>query len=493
MASTIRSGAPSNLAGSYFNWEAEGTPTVTPSVGGIVAVPATHDWGPLNVAVLLQDLGEFRKIFGAAIDTPLFRAVYGAFKGDINGGAGAVLAIRQGTTAADFAKRLLVNTGAVTALTLTALYAGTRGNDFRITIQPSAVGGKSELILLDGALVVEKYTYTTAFDATSAAALAAEINRASDWVSATVGTTGTALTPISAQALAGGNDGTGLAGGDWLALQDTLDAERWSAIAAHGLTDSAVRAAMEAWIEQRNTLGQRSRAVFGGVVGEDLATANARSVALNNWDVVNIGVGSLFLDDLGINVSTSEFVSRVAGAIVNRGETRDMIYVRFPDVTLTDAPTRADEEDALAAGTTVFSRDTNVTAPVFIREGVTTYTDDSQSPVDDEGNKTHPVEQYKRIKNLSIQHGVELEVNDWATAGGVLGDLPVNDRVRAQVLGFIATLYQRREDAEIIQPGWTVLLDPTVPVSDDDDFVAYLHGWHPTRSLRQMVHRARIG
>lgn len=493
MTSIVAPGAPSRLAGSYFNWEAEGAPTVVPSIGAIVVAPGTHDWGPTNVAVLVEDMDDFRFVFGKSTDTPLFRAVYNAFKGDINGGAGAVLAYRQATSSAATAVKILNNTAAAPALTLTALYKGTRGNDFRLTTQASATPSSTDLLVLDGALVIERYTFLTAFDATTAANLAAAINRDSGWLSATVGTTGTALAAVSAQALTAGDDGATLVGGDWLAMQDALDAERWAVIGAYGLTDPTIRAAMEAWISQRNSLGQRSTVVFGGASGESLATANTRSDGLNNWECVNLGVGSLLLDDLGISVSTAEFTTRMAGAIANRGETRDMIYVRFPDVSLEDAPTRTDEESALDHGTTVFSRDTNLTAPVFIREAVTTYTDDSQSPVDDEGNKTHPVDQYKRIKNLSIQHAIELEVNDWATGGGVLGDLPVNDRVRAQVLGFLTVIYQRREDAEIIQPGWTVLLDPAVPVSDDDDFVCYLHGFHPTRSLRQMVHRARVG
>jgi hypothetical protein len=75
----------------------------------------------------------------------------------------------------------------------------------------------------------------------------------------------------------------------------------------------------------------------------------------------------------------------------------------------------------------------------------------------------------------------------------VLGEMPVDDKTRSLAIGFIRSIYQRREGAEIIQPGWTVVLDPTVPQSDDDDFVAYLHGFKPTRSLRLMLHRARVG
>lgn len=486
------------LAGNYFEWEAEETVTVPPSTGGVVCIPQTSDWGPFNTTVLLTSYDEFRELFGES-STPLQRAVYGAFKGEGRpgrGGAGAVIVYRMGVAsgggAAAQAAKVLNNTGAAAALTLTALYKGTRANALRATVQASAEAGFKEILLLDGSLVVERYTVADGYSSSQADELVAEINRSSNWVSAVKGTTGVALANVSASAFTGGLDGDTLTGAEWLAAQDAFDSERWSLIAAPGMTDSGVRAAFIAWIEERNAIGRRSMAVIGGAAAESLSTANARSVAANSWEVVNLGVGSLTLEDLGVTVGTADFSPRVAGAIANRGETGDLIFARFADVSIAGAPLSSEEESALGAGTTVFTRDTNADAPVFIREGVTTYTDDSQSPIVN-GVKTHPVSLYKRIKNVRIQHGIETELDEIVTAGGYFGDLPVNDRTRNLVIGLLKTLYQRREDAEIIQPGWTVDLDPSVVVSDDDDFIQYLHGFHPTRSLRQMFHVARIG
>jgi hypothetical protein len=61
------------------------------------------------------------------------------------------------------------------------------------------------------------------------------------------------------------------------------------------------------------------------------------------------------------------------------------------------------------------------------------------------------------------------------------------------VLGFVMEALQRRVDQEIIQPGFTVKLDTDPPPSDDQDFVQYRWGFHPTRSMRQMFHTVRIG
>lgn len=495
MAGVFSKSARPRLAGSYFNWEAEAGETLAPSTGGIVAVPMTGNWGPIRSNVVLESFDEYVQVFGAK-DCPLKRAVYGAFKGEGRpgkGGAGAVLVYRMGTGASAPAVGVLNNTAAAAALTLTAKYQGTRGNDFRRTTQPSAVGGKTELLILDGSLVVEKFTFNTAYSAGDAAALKAEIDSTSDWFNATVGATGVALATVSAVAFAGGNDGEVLTSAEWLQATVAFDAERWAIVAPYGLTDPTIRAALVAWLQQRNLLGRRSLMVLGGAAAEVIATANARSTAMNDWNIVNLGIGTLHLDDLNLDVGTAEMVTRVAGSIANRGETRDLIYARFQDVTGLIVASLQDEVDGLAAGTTVFSQDTHADAPVFIKEGVTTYAIDAQSPVDENGVKTHPVALYKRIKNLRIQHAIEVEVEDWFTSGDVAGALPVNDRVRALAIGFMQGRYQAREDAEIVQPGWTVELDTDPPADDDDDFIQLRHGFHPTRSLRQLFNTVRLG
>ena len=476
------------LADVYFDWQAEGRTVLPPSIGGIVALAATSDWGPANTAKLYQSEDEFLAEFSGS-DTALRRAVHDAFKGqgvDGKAGAGAVLVYRQATGAAAKAAVTLDNTAAADAITLTAKHPGTRGNAFRFTVQPGSVG-TNELLILDDALVVERYVH----DTTDIAGLVDEINRSSDWFDAALVADGVALAAVSGVAAVGGNDGAVLTGTEWTSTFNALDRERWSIFAAYGLTDATIRASLVAWIALRNSLGARCFAVVGGATGETLVTANARAVAINNSDVLNLGRGTLHLTDEDRDVSTAEFVARYAGARAWRGEARDDIYVRFADVEIVDGPTLSEQEQALDGGTIVFARDTNAAAPVFIREGVTTYTDDTQSPLDSEGNKKKPVALYRRIKNVAIQHGIELEIGDWARSGDVLGDQPVDDKTREIVLGRVRIAYKTREAARIVQPGWTVALDG--PVSDDDDFVAYLHGFHDRPSLRQIFNSARVG
>jgi len=482
------------LAGSYFEWQAQETETLPPAIGGIVAVAQTATWGPVNTPRLFESFEEFTAEFGAT-DCPLRRAVYGAFKGEGrpgHGGAGAVVAYRIATSAAAEAEATLDNTESDPAIKFTARYPGTRGNDFAFTVQAGSGEDTQDLLILDGARVVERFT----FDEEDLDSLAALVNAGSAWFTAEVLDDTEPLAEVSASPASGGDDGASLTASEWTAMRDAFETQRWSIMPLPGVTDSGVIASFVAWIQERRDLGKRGLLVVGGAAGESVATANSRSQSINDYDVVNVGGPTLMLDDLGVTASSSDLTARVAGAIANRGERRDLIYARFADVSVPDGvslPTRNDEVGALASGTTVFTRDTHTEAPIFIREGVTTYADDSESPVDLDGVKTHPVSLYRRIKNVRIQHAIELAVNDWAESGDVLGELPVNDRTRSLVIGFVADQYQAREDAEIVQPGWTVGLDPQVPVSDDDDFVAFLHGFKPTRSARQMFHRVKIG
>lgn len=478
------------LSGTYWEWLAEGVdPLVTQPIGSIVAVVGTHDWGAVNAPTFVSSNDDFITKFGPTVDD-LSRAVYGAFKGEGWGGkagASGLVVVRQAAAAAAAATRALNNTTPGAAITLTAKHPGTRGNSFRAQVQAHTVVGQNELLIYDGTQIVERYPHVAA----DIAELVADINDASDYVTATMLIDNVALVVAAAANFAGGNDGTTLTGTEWTATMASLDNERWSIFSPANLTDATIRGSVVSWIQSRNLLGRRSMAVLGGAIDENAGTANTRSAAINHWDIVNVGVGRLRLGDLGdVEVSTAQFASRVAGSIAFRGEAKDMVYVRYRDVELVTGPTLADQELCFDAGTTCLTRDTDLNAPVHIRDGVTTYSDDTASPVDDQNFKTRPVAWYSRIKNVRIQHGVELEVDEWATSGDVLGDLPNDERSPSIIKGRYETAYQRREDASIVQPGWSVAL---LEGDLDDDFVQVKHGFHPTRSIRQMFNIARIG
>lgn len=488
------------LADVYFNWSAQAAAAPTVATASTLAVAATDNWGPVNTPVLLTsydgpapvaagDDAGYLGVFGDS-DTQLRRAVFGGFKGhgyNGLGGAGSIIAVRIAGSSAAAGAITLKNTATTNALTLTAKYPGTRINEVSITVQAGTGGGDDELLVIDGSTVAERYDYTS----TDIASVAALINELSDFFTATVLVDAVALALVSSSAVTGGNDGLTLVGGDWTNTMNALDRTRWQYFGAYGVTDGATIASLVAWIQLRNENGLRCMLGIGGATAETLATAITRTAGINDYQVINLGVGTLHLTDDDRDCSTAEFVTRYLGARAFRGEAMGDIFMRFADVDMTVSASLTEQQQALESGVVVFSRDTNADAPVYIREARNTYIDDSISPLDTQGQKEHPVALYSVIKNIAIQQGIELEIGDWARTGLVLGALPVNDKDRQLVLGRIQIAYSNRETAQVVQTGWSVAL--AANQSDDNDYIEYVHGFKPTRSLRQIFNTARIG
>ncbi len=481
------------IADSYFDWQREPTTQITVGPGGVVAVAATGTWGPINQVVEIADPSKVVQNFGSD-STPLTRAINDAFIGHGYagfGGASKVQAVRIALSSAVKGTRVLNDSAGspAAALTLTAKWTGSRFNALRFTVQVSALGGK-ELLILDGSFVVETYQ----IPATNITALAAEINAKSKWVTAVANQASATLANVSAGTpTVSGTDGSAVTGAEWDLAFTQLDRVRWHVFAPYGLTDGTIRAAVKAWIDERNANGQRSMAVTGGAVGEALATANTRSQGLNSWNFVNLGSGShVRTDEPGTPTrSTAELVARYAGARAFRGERAGDLMLRLAGVEIADGngATLAEHSLARAAGTTVLERDTNA-VPVFIREAVTTYTDDSASPVDADGNKVFDADNYSDVRGVYIQQGIELDVGDIARSGNTVGNLPNTPKDRQVILGYVRDAYQRREAARIVQPGWSVT---ELNNDDNNDYVAYLHQFRPTRSIRQLINIARVG
>lgn len=481
------------IADSFFDWQRQDTSKITVGPGGIVAVAATGTWGPINTVVEIKDPSKVVANFGSD-STPLTRAINDAFIGHGYtgfGGASKVQAVRIALASAVKGTRVLVDTAGspAAALTLTAKWTGSRFNALRWTVQASALGGK-ELLILDGSFPVETYQ----IPATDIAALAAEINAKSKWVTAVADQASATLANVSAGSpTTSGTDGSAVTGTEWDLAFTQLDRVRWHVFAPYGLTDGTIRAAIRAWIQERNSIGQRCMAITGGAAGESLTTANTRSQGLNSWNMINLGSGShVRTDEPGTPTrSTAELVARYAGARAFRGERAGDLMMRFAGVEIVDGngATLAEHSLARSAGTTVLERDTHE-VPVFIREAVTTYTDDSASPVDDDGNKVFDADNYSDVRGVYIQQGIELDVGDLARSGNTVGNLPNTAKDRQVILGYVRDAYERREAARIVQPGWKV---SELDNDDNNDYVAYLHEFKPTRSIRQLINVARVG
>lgn len=469
MAGEFSKSARPKRPGAYVNFVADDRQGVAPTLGSIVAVPIVHDWGPFERNVLVESLAEFEAVYGTSRDTPGYMAVQQAFRGEGlegRGGAGGVLVHRFGGAAAAKANKALDNTTPAAALTLSARYEGSRGNDLRVTVQDYATDTtKTELILYDGTVELERFVFAD----TDIAGVAAAINADSDWVTATMTADGVALTPVSAVSFAGGDDGATLLAADWTAVMDALEVERFSVFAPFDLTDSGILASLKTWAVNLNSQGKRFFLVVGGALDETAATAIARSATLNDEDIINMGVGSV--EDSGLPdasgnpavLSTSQLAPRLAGVVAQRGEAKSLTFARLAGLTLRVGPTEADILSAFDGGVVVLGRDSHPTAPVRIEKGLTTYTT--------QNDPAKPYTVFRQPKYVRTMQGLEIELEQWSVENAI-GELPVNDKSRDAVVAFVRSRLRAREDAKILQPGWSVGVDPDPPPSDDDEFIA---------------------
>lgn len=473
--------------GAYVNFEAQAATVLPPSQGAIQAVPGTHDWGPFKQGVLCTSYEAFKAIYGTN-DSPLQRAVMQAFRGEgiLNrAGAGAVLAYRFGGSAAAKATRTIVNTAGspVTGLTLTARYEGARGNSLRVTSQDNAVSSaNNDLVILDGTVEVERYTYAD----TDIAGLAAVINATSDWVTAAVNVGGVALnTTITASAFTGGNDGTTVLAADWTDVRTALSPKTFSVLGLYDMTDSGVLASFVTWSQGLNATGKRFMTVVGGGTSDTPSAAITRSGSINDPNFVNLGVGTFDDDELG-TLSTAQLTTRIGGIMCARGESSGITFVRLAGITrINSAATPAQIDQCFDGGVTVFAEDAYEPAPVHSEKGLTTYTTTNDA--------ARPYLTFREPKFMRIMHGIEADAKQLGTDPGFLGERPVNDKTRQWAVGEMRARMEARETNEIIQPGHTVGVDQDPPPSDDDNFVALRIGVKFSRDVEQFYLTATVG
>jgi hypothetical protein len=482
------------LPGAYVNFQSQTVEAIPPNPGTAVAIPFTHDWGPFETVVRVSSFAEFQNIFGSSDDTDGYRAVRQAFQGEGlegRGGAGEVVCFRMGAAAAAKAAKTLNNTSSSAAITLTARYEGTRGNDLTVVTQDHAADStKNELLLFDGTVLVEKYVYTDA----NITSLAAEINADSDWVTAGSVTTGTALAAISGSTgnLTGGNDGTTILSADWVAALTAFSIHKFAVLCPYGLTDSGIRTTVATWTDDQNDLGNRFFTVFGGAAAESLATASTRSAALANPNIVNVGIGTLTDSTLGsgqteLAISTSEFAARVAGALASRGESQSLTHARFAGVEITVGPTLSELESAFDAGVLALSRDSHATAPVHVKTGLTTWTQTNAT-----ADPSKPYLIFRQPKYVRTIHGIETDLTRWAEEG-IIGTQIINEQTREAVIGEVKTLLTERQSRGAIQAGWTVGIDQNPPPSDEDEFIALAISLSFARALEQVYFTVSVG
>jgi len=482
MPGTFSKAARPKRPGSYVNFEAIASTTVPAAIGSTVAIGFTHDYGPEEATVTLRSLADFKAIFGPSENTPGFGAVKQAFQGeglDGRGGAGAVVAFRMVGASGAKATKALQNTTPAVALTLSAKYAGSFGNNLTVTTQVNAANPAStDLIVYVQGVEVERYTFTSTATATARDA----INANSKWVTAVMGVAGVALASVTASAFATGDSGSTLLAADYTIAMTAFEHERFGVVCFENLTDTSITASLKTWGEGQNTNGKRFMTVLGGLPDELIATAVTRAQTAGSENIVTLGMGSVSDAQLG-TLGSAQLAPRVAGILAAKGEAQSMTFARLAGVSIINSASEAEILTAFDAGVMVLSRDSNPDAPVRIEKALTTYT-----------GTTAPQKPYLIFRNpkyVRTMQGFQMELADYADAN-VIGRAVVNDKTRDFLVGEGRVRAQKRVELGVIQPGFTVKVDPDPAPSDSDDFIALVIGMAFGRSVEQVFWTIRV-
>lgn len=478
--------------GAYVNFTGERAEPTLANPAGVVAIATTHSWGPSSPTIVTS-WADFLAQFtsgGTESLTDAYVAVKQAFTGEDyqgHGGAEQVIVCRMVPSNAAAATLTLDNTSTTSAITLTAKYEGTYGNRLKASVfQNAADSTKNDLVIYDNVNTVEleRYTHTKA----SIADLVADINKSSQWVTAEVDLGTTALAAVSLATFASGSDGS-VTANDYTDALTALEPYRFSLFAPANLTDDSIVASIVSWAANLNKKGKRFLTLFGGGSDDSISSAVSRSEDINEAgdndpNFLTLGVGTYVDSDLGV-LTTAQLVPRVAGILADRGERQNITFARLTGLdNNAGAPTESQILTAIDNGVVVIARDSNPVSPLRIEKGVTTYTDQT--------NPDRPYSIYSSPKYLRTMHLLEMEITEWAE-GNVIGRLAITRDTRDYILTQMQDRLQTREDAGIVQPGWSVEIDSSPAPTATDEFVALSYSLAFGRSLEQILNTIVVG
>ncbi|MGH2939446.1 MAG: phage tail sheath subtilisin-like domain-containing protein [Solirubrobacterales bacterium] len=474
-----------------------GEKTLSPgaAAAATIGIPFTSDWGPFGPdegTIRMNSFGEYDANFGNS-KTGGRRAVLGAFVGSGaagNPGAGAVIGYRMGAATAAKSKLVVKNTKEApeNALELLGFYKGARGNRISAVIEadPANSATKDRLRVLFDGLTVEKYSYLK----TDVAALAAAVNKRSQYVSAVSLKTGLALAHTAGTSLAGGANGDTLTAEEWLEALAAFEYEPISVFAPFDLSDEAIQVSVVAWEQTQADQMKPISVVLGGALGEDLDEAITRTEAYEDEHVVSLGAGTFHDELIGEDLSTAQLVPRVAGALAGLGEEKSLTNLPFVGLSLVGEPAVPTDQLAVAAeaGITVFRRTSSEQAELKVSKGVTAYTADTDEKPRDIWGDPRQI----RVMDLFIR-----EIVEWGETY-IVGPTRVTESTMKAVKAKGEGMINERRDRGLILPGATDserpyfnVLEPA-SVGAPEDSIPFEFGWKFARTTNYMIGRGKV-
>lgn len=459
MSGTFDPNNPPVLGGFYANIVAAAQSAVAGDNGGVLALPIIADWGPIGSVQTIKSVAAYDALFSNdATDGRL--AVVGALTGDGNVGDGvsALLIFRINPTSvvAAAASHAFQNTTPATALTLTGLYKGIKGNAIAVTKQAHPTDGtKDQLLIYDGTTLKETWSYVK----TDIASLASQINNVitgSKYVTAVANITGVALATVTSTALTGGANGTAQLA-DYSTMLGALQSQQFDLLAIPNMTDAPTLAAVRAWQQSLNSSRRRIMLVEGGAANEAVSDAVSRSaLSATDNETVNFGYNMFVEAATGNTYSTAQMVGYFAGMIAGKGITSGVMFDRLQGFTLVAStatgmlPTPDDAKTAMLGGVNIFTQDTR---GIRLESEVTTFTYT--------GDTARPVSLFSSIKFVRTLNQIDTDLTR-LTEDEWIGKVANTEQSRTSYKGEMLAYFRTLEGETALQPGLSTFgLDTT--------------------------------
>lgn len=454
---TAQTTDPGQRPALYANLQAKAAALISGGLTGIVAMGVTADWGPDKTPVSVTSEQDLINKFGPS---SLTGTAFYSIREALRGGAVSVLAYRLEAAAAAKATRILQDGSAGTAITLTALYNGTRANGFTIDVVTNALNGSAKDVKIsEGGVLLETFT------GISNAAIVAQImgtaagSTASKYVTAVVGG-GTFVANVAGATMTGGNSGQAFIAGDLTAAQAALEPLVWDVFSAAGIVTGSMLTSLSAWITGLRNLGQKEVLVLGSALAESQATAVANAATYGNNEGVVYTWPGVF-DDAGVARSGADFASRIAGLVASKATNNSLTHATLPFVTkLEYLATNAEVKAALTGG--VLTLTGNGAGGFQVEKGITTLT--TLATVNPQ-----PIT-FKKIRVVRICDSI---INAISQAANVsyIGSVLNNEAGQNVVLGAIKAFLDSLTRQGMVKGDFTVVLDPGNPSTADRMFV----------------------
>lgn len=435
------------LPGLYMNFQAAAASAIQGGSRGTVIVPVKANWGPVGTFVEIGSETAIEQMFSGGTEDGA--TAYSTLYLALLGGPRKLLAYRLADDTAAKAAVKLKNGDAEDVLELTALYSGSRGNRFTVTVQPTIDNNAvKEVLLYEGTKLLKTFTAESA----TAEAIAAAINEDNEnkWVTAKALAAAEELANITGAGLTGGISGNSqLTNADYIAMQEALEGEDFNVLALDYAADMALLQSFAAWVKRVRNQGKGVVAVFGGSAAEDVSAnavqaASARSLALNHEGIINVGTGVRLA---GVEYSSAQTAAYVAGLIAGQRLNQSTTYAVTPFEDVTRRWTRPEQEQAVRNGVFLLFHDgRQVKALRGINSLVT--------PAAGQNNA------WKKIRSIRVMDAINADLQR-AAEETYIGKVNNTEEGRLALIGAVKEYLAQLALSSVIEAsGYDVILDP---------------------------------